>query len=297
MKYVLRIIGFFYFFSIMIMSIENLYAQKVQLIWESSSEPTILNYGIYRSTHIDSTFTLLDNVSHPDSIYADESITETHYCYAVTAIDSFGNESNFSNIVEIDVPTTPVELSTFAARAEGSNAILEWSTASESNNYGFEIQRRENIGGDFKRTGFEKGRGTTSELNIYHFVDCDLPQGTYLYRLKQIDYDGTFEFSNNAEVTIGQPREFKLYQNYPNPFNPTTTISYSLPQSGHVELTIYNIKGEEICRLVDGYQRGGEHTVKWDGINFEGAAVSSGLYIYKIKSFGKVEFRRMVFLR
>lgn len=281
----------------MTMCIGNVYAQKVQLIWESSSEPTISNYGIYRSTHIDSTFKLLDNVSHPDSTYADESITETHYCYAVTAIDSFGNESNFSNIVEIDVPTTPVELSTFAARVEGSNAILEWSTASESNNYGFEIQRSENIGGDFKKVGFEKGRGTTSELNSYHFVDRDLPQGTYLYRLKQIDYDGKYELSNNAQVTIGQPKEFKLYQNYPNPFNPTTTISYSLPQSGHVELTIYNIKGEEICRLVDGYQRGGEHSISWDGTNFEGVKVSSGEYFVKLSTGESVAFKKILLLR
>jgi len=275
-----------------------LYAQKVQLIWTASADTAISHYGIYRSNHIDSTFTLIGTVNHPDTIYYDETIQiGTYYYYAATAIDIFSNESGFSNIVEIETTPTPVELSAFTARIDDNDVILEWGTASESNNYGFEIQRSKNDHQAFNKIGFVNGNGTTSNPHFYRYVDENLENGTYYYRLKQIDFTGEYEYSHTIEVSVGLPTEFRLYQNNPNPFNSSTLISYNLPKNGHVELTIHNITGQLVYKLVDEIQQAGHHTVHWDGINFEGKNVSSGLYVYRIKSLGRVEFRRMLYLR
>ncbi|MBD3289244.1 T9SS type A sorting domain-containing protein [candidate division KSB1 bacterium] len=150
---------------------------------------------------------------------------------------------------------------------------------------------------DFKRIGFENGNGTTSEPRSYQFVDSDLPEGTYIYRLKQIDFDGTSVFSHTAEVTIGLPADFELYQNYPNPFNPITTISYSLPQSGHVELSIYNVKGEKVNKLVDEYQKSGKYDFQWNARDWNGTEVSSGIYYVQIKALNTTQFRKMTLMR
>ena len=273
------------------------HAQKVQLIWTASSDSSISHYGIYRSNHIDSTFTLIGTVNHPDTTCYDETIQlGTHYYYAATAIDIFSNESGFSNIVEIETTPTPVELSAFTACLDNNDVILEWGTASESNNYGFEIQRSKNDRQAFNKIGFVNGNGTTSNPHPYHYVDENLENATYYYRLKQIDFSGEYEYSHTIEVSVGLPSEFCLYQNNPNPFNSSTLISYNLPKSGHVELTIHNITGQMVYKLVDDFQQAGHHTVHWDGINFEGIKVSSGLYFYRIRRLGRSEFRRMILL-
>ena len=275
-----------------------MYAQSVQLIWTGSDHPDISHYGIYRTTHIDSSFTLINTVSHPDSTYLDEGIQwDLHYCYAATSVDSYGNESGFSNVVEIDVPAVPVELSGFSVHSNNSDAILEWTTATESNNYGFEVQRSQNNPSTFKKIGFIHGNGTTATPKHYRFVDKDLPNGKYYYRLKQIDYNGDYEFSDTIQISIGLPGEFRLDQNHPNPFNSSTMISYSLFKSGHVELTICNMNGQEVYRLVDEFQEAGVYNFNWNGINFNGTKVTSGLYFYRIKALNSSKFRRMIVLR
>jgi len=274
------------------------FAQSVQLTWGISENPNISHYGIYRTTHLDSSFTLIGTVSHPDSTYTDEDIQlNTHYYYAATSIDIFDNESGFSNTVEIETTPIPVELSAFTARIDMNNVILEWGTASESNNYGFEIQRCQNEIKLFQKIGFVNGNGTTTTPNKYSFIDKDLSKNQYQYRLKQIDYNGDFEFSKVIEISVGPIEEFRLYQNYPNPFNPTTTILYSLPQSCHVELKIYNVNGQEVYKLVDEFQVAGQHNVKWDSSDFHTAKISSGVYYYRIKALSYTKLRRMILLK
>lgn len=171
----------------------------------------------------------------------------------------------------------PVELSAFTASASGSTVVLEWTTASELNNRGFEIQRSSD-GNTWANVGFVAGRGNTAELSSYRFSE-DVASGSYIYRLKQIDFDGTFSYSSNVSVNVNvtAPVSFAVEQNFPNPFNPETEIRYALPVSGMVTLTVYNALGQEVSRLVNGMQESGYHSVR-----FSGNTLASGLYIYRL---------------
>ena len=287
------------FFVIILYLIATItFGQSVELIWTVSEDPNISYYGIYRTTHLDSSFTLIGTVNHPDSTYIDEDIQlNTHYYYAATSIDIFDSESGFSNFVEIETTPTPVELSVFKAHTNNNDVVLEWSTETESSNYGFEIQRNQNEIKLFQKIGFVSGNGTTTTPNKYSFIDENLSKNKYYYRLKQIDYNGDFEFSNVVEISVGPIEEFRLYQNYPNPFNPTTTISYSLPQSCHVELKIYNINGQEVYKLVDEFQEAGFYDYIWEGIDFKGTKLVSGWYFYRLRTTNNSIFRRMILLK
>ena len=177
----------------------------------------------------------------------------------------------------------PVELAAFTASVTDREVVLHWTTVSETNNFGFDIERSEKEN-EFRKIGFVEGNGTTTTAQKYSFVDENLVPGIYYYRLKQIDLDGAFEYSDAINVTVTPPKEFALAQNYPNPFNPTTTIRYDLPVSSHVVLTVYNILGKEVKTLVDVEQSAGIKTVVWDGTNKVGEPVSSGVYIYRLKA-------------
>jgi len=178
--------------------------------------------------------------------------------------------------ISIDV-IVPVELTSFAAASEKNDVILTWNTATEVNNQGFEIQRK--TSGEFERVGFVEGKGTTTEVQNYLFRDKDLLSGNYTYRLKQMDFDGSFAYSDEVEIEIDQPSVFYLGQNYPNPFNPSTNIKYSIPADGNVTLKVYDILGTEVSTLVNEYQQAGTFDVV-----FEGSNLASGVYYYQLTS-------------
>ena len=206
--------------------------------------------------------------------------------------------------------TTPVELVMFNAIVSDENVQLNWTTATETNNSGFEIQRTsprpspyQGEGGEAGRgwesIGFVPGFGTTTETKSYSFVDDKVATGNYKYRLKQIDFDGTFEYSNEIEVEVDfTPKEFVLYQNYPNPFNPSTTIKYSLPVESNVRINIYNSLGEMIEELISETQPTGNYEVTWNAQNY-----SSGVYYYSFEvnsadgSQSHREMKKIVFLK
>jgi len=167
----------------------------------------------------------------------------------------------------------PVELISFSANVIGSDVDLKWQTASEMNNRGFEVQRKSS--GQFESIAFVEGKGTTTETQTYLFRDKNVPSGTYTYRLKQVDFDGSLSYSD--EVEIEQPAVFHLTQNYPNPFNPSTSIQYSVPTDGNVSLRIYDILGNEVGILVDEFKQAGTFDVTFDGSN-----LSSGVYYYRL---------------
>lgn len=198
-------------------------------------------------------------------------------------------------------PPVPVELSTFSANVEGNKVVLIWKTQTETNNFGFEVQKSLD-GQVFKKIGFVRGQGSSTKSKTYTFEDFELNFGEIFYRLKQIDTNGSFEYSPVISVDIAQPTEFLLSQNYPNPFNPSTKITISLPQNDlnlqetlHAKLTIYDIRGREITKLLDAEMRPGIYTFTWIGGDQKGVPVPSGLYIYTLK-FGDMSYSRtMVF--
>jgi len=175
----------------------------------------------------------------------------------------------------------PVELASFSASIlQNERAVqIDWSTATETNNSGFEILRFTQNNNEWSTIGFVPGFGTTTEPKTYSIIDEDITTGDYKYRLKQIDFDGTFEYSNEIEVEVDfTPKEFVLYQNYPNPFNPSTTIKYSLPIESNVRIKIFNAIGEVIENLVSETQPAGTHNVVWNAQN-----QSSGIYYYSFE--------------
>jgi len=172
----------------------------------------------------------------------------------------------------------PVELTSFKAQVIKDGIQLQWTTSTETNNQGFEIER--NIaGGTFEQIGYVAGFGTTTEPKSYTFRDINLEAGIYSYRLKQIDYNGSYEYSEEANVDYTLPLEYSLEQNYPNPFNPNTTIKYSIADDGLVKLAVYNMLGEEVAIIVNTTQKAGRYEV-----NFNASNLASGVYIYRIES-------------
>ena len=191
----------------------------------------------------------------------------------------------------------PVELTSFNASVTGDKVLLDWSTATETNNKGFEIERAPATGNpslikDWTVIGFVSGKGTTAGNSSYSFTDNNPLTGKIYYRLKQIDYDGSFVYYNPVEVTFDKALSYSLEQNYPNPFNPQTTINYEVKSSGKVLIRIYDIIGNEIARLVDENQEAGSYSV-----NFDASNLPSGVYIYTIKVNDFVQSRKMTLLK
>ena len=185
----------------------------------------------------------------------------------------------------------PVELISFTATSNGNEAILSWSTATELNNKGFEVQRKFGTN-NFVTIGSVTGHGTTTSPNQYTYVDKLLDAGKYFYRLKQLDFNGTFEYSNIVEIDVRSIDEFTLKQNYPNPFNPTTKISWQSPVNSWQTLKIYDLLGNIVANLVNEYRPAGDYKV-----DFNASTLPSGVYFYRIQVENFVETKKMIFLR
>lgn len=174
----------------------------------------------------------------------------------------------------------PVELTSFTASVIQGQVQLDWTTATELNNKGFEIQR---AGEDnqFLSVGFVNGHGTTTHAQSYSFIDKNNVPGKYFYRLKQVDLDGRYEYSNVIEVEIIAPSVFSLEQNYPNPFNPSTKINFSVAVDSKVDVNLFNVLGQEVATIFSGNVSSGNHTISLDASN-----LVSGIYLYKMSAKG-----------
>jgi len=184
----------------------------------------------------------------------------------------------------------PVELTSFTASADFGVVELQWITATETNNQGFEVQR--SAGGEFETIAFVNGNGTTTQSQVYTYTDKSVNIGSYSYRLKQVDFDGTFEYSGVVEVDVPAPAVFKLDQNYPNPFNPSTKIKYSIPQSSNVTIKVFDVLGNEIETLVNEEKPAGTYEIMWSAAN-----LPSGVYFYQLKADNYMETKKMVLLK
>jgi photosystem II stability/assembly factor-like uncharacterized protein len=180
----------------------------------------------------------------------------------------------------------PVELISFTASKDADGILLEWQTASEINNNGFEIERKTYE--TWETIGFIKGNGTSTRINKYIFKDDHTRDGTY--RLKQLDYSGAFSYSE--EVTVSGEISYTLFQNYPNPFNPSTIIKFSLPQVSYTNLSIFNLLGEKIMELKNEIMRPGQYEVE-----FNGSGLSTGVYFYRLQAGSFTESRKMLFMK
>lgn len=207
------------------------------------------------------------------------------------SVDLFVMATNNGFGVYHTTTVIPVELSAFAAHASGSEVVLNWSTASEINNSGFMVERKA-AGSEFTTVTFIEGKGNTAELSRYTYTDKNVAPGAYTYRLKQVDFDGTFSYSPEVEVNVEVPGVFELSQNYPNPFNPATTIKFALPKDANVVLAVYNLLGEKVATIVNGSLKAGNHSY-----SFDASALSSGLYIYKIEAGDFTSTKKMMLLK
>ncbi len=192
---------------------------------------------------------------------------------------------------EGDIPL-PVELVSFSASVAGNTVTLHWTTNTEVNNLGFEVERKSESN-NWSKIGFVPGYGTTLETKNYTFADNNILPGTYTYRIKQIDHSGTITYYQLSEsVEISFPEVFELLQNYPNPFNPVTNIKYSIAMESSVKLIVFNSIGQEVAVLVNESQQPGVYTV-----NFDASSLSSGVYFYKLTAGDFISTRKMLLLK
>jgi hypothetical protein len=223
---------------------------------------------------------------------------------ASTKIYTFANTTPWNqSLVTNDLPAItdhflPVELTSFTASVSQLNTTLQWSTATEVNNYGFDIERRvvsnqPSAVSSWTKVGFVQGNGTSNDKHSYSFSENITVSGTYAYRLKQIDNGGAFKYSQEAQVTIEVPKVFMLNQNYPNPFNPTTTISFTLAQDGMTTLKIFDIMGREVATLANGMMKAGVI----QQVTFDASRLSSGIYFSCLENNGLRQIKKIVLMK
>ena len=232
------------------------------LVWSSTSDP-----------------------QHSSTLYKDDESTQL-------STSALGN---------LNTNPLPIQLSSFVASvASAGHAGLRWTTLSEINNYGFEVQKAADKSAAFQSISgsFTAGNGTTTVKHDYSYVDNSYATGN-VYRLKQLDLDGTGHFSDAVDphavtgVAVKVlPTEYSLSQNYPNPFNPSTVIEFALPKDSHVTLELYNILGQKVMTLVDEVQPAGYHSVKFDGTN-----LASGMYLYRLSTGQQTFLKKLLLMK
>ncbi|MBK8944501.1 MAG: T9SS type A sorting domain-containing protein [Ignavibacteriae bacterium] len=224
------------------------------------------------------------------------------YSFNGTNWSTFSKDYEMRAIIFESTSPLPVELTSFSANVEENKILLNWETATEVNNYGFEIEKKKseirskNL--TWEKVGFVEGNGNSNSPKYYTYEDQSLKiAGKYFYRLKQIDIDGKFEYSDEIEVNISAPKEINLSQNYPNPFNPVTAIKYSIPsnlksETSNVKIVVFDILGKEIATLVNEKQNSGNYEV-----NFDGNSLPSGIYFYKLQVDNFSKTQKMILMK
>lgn len=267
---------------------------RVELNWIDNSDNE-LGFVIARDDTSSAGFVDIDTVSANITTYTDTNVDAIFkYIYKVYAF-SADKISDFSDVAQVIVP---VELSSFTVSLSGNSVTILWTTATELNNRGFELERM--LDKVWEKIAFIEGNGTTTDESSYQFIDefkNISVKGIVQYRLKQIDFNGTYEYSDIIEVNVDfTPKEYVLYQNYPNPFNPSTKIKYALPQSSKVNLTVYNVIGEVVLVLVNEVQDEGFHEISFDASSAAGG-LSSGIYFYRLIANDNIQVKKMILLK
>ncbi len=216
------------------------------------------------------------------NVYVALTLNDTDFCSGSNYVTTMGYGNNL----------LPVELASYTSTINQRNVTLNWVTSLETNNSGFDIERK-SVTEDWSNAGFVAGHGTVTYPVNYSFTDRNLAPGVYNYRLKQIDINGNFQYFNlNNEVIIGIPSKFEVYQNFPNPFNPSTKISFDLPVDSKVNVAVFDLTGKEIVTLVNDVKTAGYYTV-----DFNATGLSSGIYFYRISAGSFTATKKMMLIR
>lgn len=225
------------------------------------------------------TFVSTTNLHLSGSSQGDADLKGTPISGITTDIDGETRNATapYKGADEYIAGVVPVELVLFTCEVNGSNNILNWRTATETNNYGFEVERLNNV--NWEKIGFIKGNGTSAIGCDYRFTDEQMSVGNVQYRLKQIDFNGNYTYSSTVEANRSGIVSFNLAQNFPNPFNPSTEIRYTLPFAGNVTVIVYNAVGEMVKLLDSGIKESGSYT-----LHFNGSELASGMYMYSINA-------------
>jgi hypothetical protein len=244
------------------------------------------------------------------TMYSRSSTSEGSWSAAVeeasaltTTTVKFDGISSFSQFALGTNDPLPIQLMAFTAIETSAGVELQWSTATETNNYGFYVERKAEGEANFTElpNSFVKGAGTTLEEQHYSWTDKEVTPGTYYYRLRQADLNGDFAYSHEIRVVVsgvvgvwddGLPLEFKLLQNFPNPFNPVTEIRYAIKDAGFVVLKVYNVLGQEVATLVNEQKQPGRYAA-----NFDAGKLASGMYVYRLTSRENIVTKQMMLIK
>lgn len=207
--------------------------------------------------------------------------------------NTFGTVKN--NFNGIFTGVLPVELASFTSLINLNNVNLKWSTSSEQNNSGFEVERKlSDENSNWSKIAFVNGNGNSTEIKDYNYTDKNLEIGKYNYRLKQLDFNGNYKYYDlESEVIVGIPTQFELSQNYPNPFNPVTKINFTLPADTKVSLSVYDISGRLVSTLINNEFK----QANYYSVSFSGANLSSGTYFYSIRTDNNNETKKMILIK
>ena len=270
---------------------------------------TRIDLRSYSSELMDLTGDFFIGISVPQNtvnLLVSNTANNRSYSFDGTSWSNYSKTYEMRSVIHESSTPLPVELSTFNVDMINNSVSLSWETATEVNNYGFEVERAltelslqnesiNNKDGEWEKIAFVEGHGNSNSPKYYLYKDNSLfASGKYFYRLKQIDIDGTFEYSDIVEINFEAPNDFMLGQNYPNPFNPATKIEYSISASlnsidlQNVTLKIYDILGREVITLIDEIKKPGIYEVNWDARN-----QSSGIYYYKLEVNNFIQIRKM----
>jgi len=258
------------------------------LIWQMSAPGLPLD--IVYNVPLEATMTIMDPFG--GGLFNSGPLTGSGTYTIPGAFSSLGSAD-----LTMDYTAVPVELTSFTGSVQEDGVLLNWTTATELNNQGFEIERS-SVAQGWTKIGYVPGFGTTTEPRAYSYMDNNVSDGKYYYRLKQIDFNGAFEYSEEIEVLVDlTPQSFELSQNFPNPFNPTTTIQFQVPEASDVSIVIYDMLGQEVKALFSENVQAGNYSVEWNGVNNAGLKMSSGSYIYRMTAGNFIETKEMILLK
>jgi hypothetical protein len=268
------------------------YSGTVQhMLWWQVTTPGVSSIQLTYNLPGGQSFTIVDNIT--GTLLNLGPFTGSGVAVIPASYTAFGTKAYLNMIYDV----VPVELTSFTGSAMQDGVLLNWTTATELNNQGFDIERSTSTE-DWTKIGYVPGYGTTTEPNSYSYLDGNVATGTYYYRLKQMDFDGQFTYSSEIEVLVDlSPSNFELFQNYPNPFNPTTTIQFQVPEAGDVSIVIYDMLGQVVKELFAENVQAGKYSVDWNGANNSGLKMSSGSYIYRMTAGNFVETKEMILLK